>query len=73
MERQVLVGKVSDDMEKLKQLCSKEAEQLVKTITRNEVVTFWTADFPELICVAQFNKGMDGQMTYELDFSQATI
>ena len=36
-------------------------------------VTFWTEDFPELICVARFNKDDKGNIFYELDFSESTL
>lgn len=75
MEQQVTVGKVSDSMEKLKKLCHEKAEQMAKTmnIENNVEIPFWTADIPELICVATFSKGDDGNITFCLDFSQATL
>ncbi len=73
MKQQVSVGKVSDSMEKLEQLCQEKAEKMAKTMTGNAEVSFWTADIPELICVAEFNKGEDGKCTYKLDFSQSTL
>lgn len=36
-------------------------------------VTFWTEDFPELICVARFKKDDKGNIVYELDFSESTL
>lgn len=73
MEKQVTVGKVSDSMEKLEKLCKKKAEKMVKTMTADAEVSFWTADIPELICIAKFCKGGDGNYNYTLDFSQSTL
>ncbi len=75
MEKQIKVGKVSDSMETLKKLCNVKAEQMAKSmnITNKMEVTFWTGDIPELICVGKFKKDADGKVTYNLDFSQATL
>lgn len=74
MEQQVHVGKVSDSMEKLEKLCKEKAELMAKTMTDIVKVPFWTEEpAEELICVANFSKGEDGRMTYELDFSQSTL
>lgn len=73
MEKQVTVGKVSDSMEKLEKLCKEKAEKMVKTMTTDAEVSFWTADIPELICIAKFSKGEDGNYNYTLDFSQSTL
>lgn len=75
MEQQVEIGSVSDSMEKLTKLCHEKAEQLTKTmIIENDVmVTFWTEDIPELICIATFSKNTNGNITYNLDFSQSTL
>lgn len=73
MEKQVTVGKVSDSMEKLENLCKEKAERMVKKMTEETEVSFWTADIPELICIAKFCKGVDGGFYYSLDFSQSTL
>lgn len=73
MKQQVSVGKVSDSMEKLEQLCNEKAEQMATTMTENVEISFWTADIPELICIAKFCKGEDGKYAYTLDFSQSTL
>ena len=75
MEKQVSVGKLSDSMEKLEQLCEEKAEQMAKTmnIVNDEDVSFWTSDIPELICICKFSKGDDGKVAYNLDFSQSTL
>ena len=36
-------------------------------------VSFWTSDFPELICIGNFFKEKDGNIHYDLDFSQSTL
>lgn len=75
MEKQVSVGKVSDSMEKLTNHCKEKAALLAKSMSNNteEIVTFWTGDIPELICVGKFSKSTDGKIVYNLDFSQSTL
>lgn len=73
MEQQVKVGKVSDSMEQLTKLCNEKAAQMAATMAEESEVTFWTADIPELICVAKFCKKDDGSIRYELDFEQSTL
>ena len=75
MDQNIHVGKVSDSMEKLTKLCNEKVEQMAKTmnIEKDVEIPFWTADFPELICVATFSKGKDGNITYKLDFSKSTL
>jgi len=36
-------------------------------------VPFWTADFPELIGVGKFQRGQNGKIVYDLDFSESTL
>ena len=36
-------------------------------------VSFWTSDFPELICIGYFFKDKEGNIHYDLDFSQSTL
>ena len=75
MERQITVGKVSDNMETLEKLCNEKAGQMSKTmnITSETEITFWTGDIPELICIGIFKKDADGKVSYNLDFSQSTL
>lgn len=73
MEKQVTVGKVSNSIEELEKLCNEQAERMVKTITTDSEVSFWTADIRELICIAKFCKGADGNFNYALDFSLSTL
>ncbi len=73
MRQDALVGSVNDNLEKLKKLCNEKAEQMAKTMKEDFEVPFWTADIPELICIAKFNKKEDGSFAYILDFSQSTL
>lgn len=73
MKQEALVGSVNDNMEKLEKLCNEKAKQMAKTIKKDSEVPFWTADIPELICIAKFNKKEDGSFAYTLDFSQSTL
>lgn len=77
VEYSINVGKVSDSFDTLKRLCKEKADALVKSFSDQEVedvvVTFWTEDFPELICVAQFSKNENKEVVYNLDFSQTTL
>ena len=75
MEDQVTVGKVSDSMEKLTKLCNEKATKIAKTMRiENDIeISFWTADIPELICVAKFSKAAGNNVTFSLDFSQSTL
>ena len=76
-EISVQCGKVTDGVDKLTELCKKEAEKLLTTIDVPEQmavsVPFWTSDFPELICVGEFRKNSEGKVVYELDFSESTL
>lgn len=76
-ELSIKCGKTTDSFENLKQLCKTKAKELSTTIQiDNEskvTVPFWTANFPELICVGVFYKNESGLVTYELDFSQSTL
>lgn len=77
MEKQVSVGMMSDNMEKLVALCYEKADRIANAMSLNEgettEVTFWTRGIPELICVGKFVKGNDGKTIYEFDFSQSTL
>lgn len=74
---QVTCGKTTDSFDDLKKLCNKEAEELLKTMEfhgQDAVsVSFWTENFPELICVGKFYKDKGGTISYELDFSESTL
>ena len=70
-------GKTTDSFDKLEMLCKEEAKKLLKIIEIPNLevisVTFWTSDFPELICVGSFSRNESGLIVYELDFSQSTL
>ena len=70
-------GKTTDDFNLLETLCKEKAEQLAQTIQISEQDTisipFWTTDFPEMICVGLFYKNKNGEICFELDFSQSTM
>lgn len=76
-EISVHCGRVRDGIEKLELLCQEEAEKLLISLdvpTGCEVsVPFWTADFPELICVGIFKRDKNGTIVYELDSSESTL
>ncbi len=70
-------GKETDSFDKLKELCEKEAEKLVKTIEVSDGavvrVPCWTKDVPELIGVVRFERGKDGSVVYTFDASESTL
>jgi len=70
-------GKTTDDIEKLKSNCERQANELKTKITFSTqseiIVPFWTKDFPELICTGIFRKNNLGEIVYELDFSESTL
>lgn len=70
-------GKTTNSFEELQILCQEEAEKLSKSIeiSNQEVISvpFWTSDFPELICIGNFNRNENGSIVYELNFSQSTL
>ena len=76
-ELSIKCGKVTDSFEGLKSICLEKSEELkTKVELSNQsatTVTFWTEDFPELICVARFKKDDKGNIVYELDFSESTL
>lgn len=75
-ELSVKCGKTTDSIEVLTNKCKMEAQKLLNIIefpvdcTAN--VSFWTSDFPELICVGHFYNE-DGVIQYDLDFSESTL
>jgi hypothetical protein len=77
-EISIRIGKESDGLEKLEQLCREEANKLIKTTMMHGnttvAVPFWTDEcFSELICVGYFEKDENGNITYRLDFSESTL
>lgn len=70
-------GNTKYSFEKLQMLCKEEAEKLSATIEISDQskisVSFWTLDFPELICVGYFSKNESGSIVYEFDFSESTL
>ena len=70
-------GTTTDSFEKLKSICEKQANELKTKMdfsAQSEiVVSFWTEDFPELICTGTFRKNSLGEIGYELDFSESTL
>lgn len=76
-EFQFPIGKCTDNFSELKKKCAKKADEFilsdeVQGIDRFDI-TFWTGDFPELICVANCRRGEDGKITYRLDDSVCTL
>jgi hypothetical protein len=74
----IRLGKRTDSFEMLERLCKEEAEKLraiIKVPDHGKVsVPFWTAyQFSELIGVAYFSKDKNGEVVYELDFSETTL
>lgn len=76
-EISVHCGDVHDSIEELQELCRKEAEKLLPVMdfsSSDEItVSFWTKDFPELICVGRFYKKDGKSISYDLDFSETTL
>ena len=76
-ELKIKCGKVTDSLEILKSICMEKAEELKTKVEISSqsatIVTFWTEDFPELICIAIFKKDNEDNVVYELDFSESTL
>lgn len=70
-------GKTTYSFEKLKLSIHKETGKIATTINIKERekigFSFWTSDFPELICEAVFTKIDQGIVIYELDFTRTTL
>lgn len=70
-------GKVSDSIETLKRICDIEATKLKNELViengKSLTVPFWTSDVQELICTGVFKNNGNGEITYELDFSNTTL
>jgi len=73
----ISIGKTTDSFEDLQILSQKEAEKIAKTLQIKEGeklgFSFWTSDFPELICEAVFGKNEEGNIEFLLDFEQTTL
>ncbi len=73
----ISIGKTTDSFEDLQILSQKEAEKIAKTLEIKEGeklgFSFWTSDFPELICEAVFGKNEEGNIEFVLDFEQTTL
>ena len=58
--QQICIGKTTDSFEVLKKLCEEKAKSLLLTMDFSseptKSVSFWTSDFPELICIGNFFK-----------------
>ena len=70
--QQICIGKTTDSFEVLKKLCEEKAKSLLLTMDFSseptKSVSFWPSDFPELICIEK-----EGNIHYDLDFSQSTL
>ena len=70
-------GSVKDEFDMLTTLCEKEAHKLCSKLdikpNSTVEVSFWTKDFPELICVGKFTADEDGNITFVLDYSETTL
>lgn len=73
----ISIGKTTDSFEDLQILSQKEAEKIAKTLEIKEGeklgFSFWTSDFPELICKAVFGKNEESKIEFKLDFEQSTL
>lgn len=71
------LGKHGDSFEDLQLLSEKEAKSLCSTLNlsvgEKKEVSFWTGGIPELIAVASFEKKLNGEVIYEIDYSQSTL
>lgn len=70
-------GKTMNSFEELKALCEQHANQLKLQLNisahEKTIVTFWTEDVPELICIGTFEKDNSGETIFILDFSESTL
>ncbi|MDE6494442.1 MAG: hypothetical protein K2L50_07725 [Bacteroidales bacterium] len=71
------LGKHSDSFEYLQALAEKEAQSMCKTLNlalgEKQEVVFWTNGIPELIAVVHFEKKSNGEVVYNIDYSQSTL
>lgn len=76
---QVKVGKNTDNEETLEVLCREKAEEFRKAFAANpgefnEEVVFWTSSpKTEFIGAAYFKRNDNGEISYDLDFSESTV
>lgn len=73
---QIKFGKHSDSFEYLKSLTEEKAREISLMLNLEEgqkIVTFWTEDIPELIAVGSFEKKQNGEVFYDIDYSQTTL
>lgn len=70
-------GSVYDSLDKLKNICENNAMIICNSIEIKEndtiEIPFWTSDIPELICIGKFYKNKDGEIKYELDYTESTL
>ena len=70
-------GKTTNSFEELKALCEQHANELKLQLNisahEKTIVTFWTEDFPELICIGTLEKDDSGETIFILDFSESTL
>ncbi len=69
-------GSIDDSFDELLLLCEEEASRLALTLELSSdpvLVSFWTKDVCELICIGKFSKDLRGTISYKLDFSQTTL
>lgn len=70
-------GKTTDSYKKLESICEAKANEIKGKLdfsTQSEIeISFWTENFPELICVGTFSKNNLGEVVFELDYSQTTL
>lgn len=70
-------GKTTNSFEELKALSEQHANELKLQLNiaahEKATVTFWTEDFPELICIGTFEKDDSGETIFILDFSESTL
>lgn len=71
------LGKHGDSFEYLQTLAEKEAKFMCTTldlaIGEKQEVVFWTNGIPELIAVVHFEKKPNGEVIYDMDYSQSTL
>lgn len=74
---QLKFGSIYDSNTSIKEQCESKAAELSKnleiSIGEEINIPFWTEDFPELICVAKFQKNEFGDILYMFDYSLSTL
>lgn len=70
-------GKTTNSFEELKFICEQHSNELKHQLNvpahEKIIVTFWTEDFPELICVGTFERNGLEEIIFTLDFSESTL